>query len=41
MQEAITQRLPRVDLTDLLIEVDTWTNFTRHLELVNGTADRR
>ena len=29
--EQITARLPRVDLSDLLIEVDTWTHFSTHL----------
>lgn len=27
LQQTITQRLPRVDLDDLLIEVDQWTRF--------------
>ncbi len=40
LQQTITQRLPRVDLTDLLIEVDTWTNFTRHLEHAAGSQPR-
>jgi TnpA family transposase len=40
LQEAITQRLPRIDLTDLLIEVDGWTNFTRHLEHASGSQPR-
>jgi TnpA family transposase len=26
----ITERLPRVELSDLLMEVDTWTHFSRH-----------
>jgi TnpA family transposase len=32
LEEAIAQRLPRLDITDLLIEVDHWTNFSRHLK---------
>lgn len=28
---AITERLPRVALSELLMEVDTWTHFSRHL----------
>jgi Domain of unknown function (DUF4158)/Tn3 transposase DDE domain len=30
LAEQITARLPRVDLSDLLIEVDTWTHFSAH-----------
>lgn len=26
----LTERLPRVELGDLLMEVDTWTHFSRH-----------
>jgi TnpA family transposase len=40
LQKLISQRLPRVDLTDLLIEVDAMTDFSRHLEHVNGTTSR-
>jgi TnpA family transposase len=32
MQELIAHRLPRIDLTDLLIEVDNWIKFTDHFE---------
>jgi len=32
LEEAIAQRLPRLDITDLLIEVDHWTNYTRHFK---------
>ena len=31
-EERITSRLPLVDLTDLLIEVDQWTGFSQHLQ---------
>ncbi len=30
LEEAIADRLPRLDITDLLIEVDRWTGFSRH-----------
>jgi TnpA family transposase len=30
LAERITERLPRVSLPELLIEVDTWTQFSRH-----------
>jgi Tn3 transposase DDE domain len=28
--ERIAERLPRVELSELLMEVDTWTHFSRH-----------
>jgi TnpA family transposase len=31
LADRITERLPRVDLSELLIEVDTWTHFSTHL----------
>jgi hypothetical protein len=31
LADQITARLPRVDLSDLLIEVDTWTHFSSYL----------
>jgi TnpA family transposase len=31
LAEHITERLPRVALSELLMEVDTWTHFSRHL----------
>jgi hypothetical protein len=37
---AVTARLPRVDLADLLIEVDGWTGFTRHLTHAGGVIRR-
>ena len=30
MAQHITERLPRVALSELLMEVDTWTHFSRH-----------
>ncbi|MBI1878248.1 MAG: hypothetical protein HYR94_08495 [Chloroflexi bacterium] len=32
LEEAVAQRLPRLDITDLLIEIAHWTNFSRHLK---------
>jgi TnpA family transposase len=41
LAERITARLPRVDLSELLIEVDTWTHFSAHLvHTANGTSLR-
>ncbi len=40
LQEKITRHLPRVDLADLLIEVDGWTGFTRHFEHAGGREPR-
>lgn len=31
LAERITERLPRVALSELLMEVDTWTHFSHHL----------
>jgi TnpA family transposase len=36
----IEQRLPEVDLADLLIEVDGWTGFTRNLVPLSGNQSR-
>jgi TnpA family transposase len=36
----VAARLPRVELTDLLIEVDGWCGFTRHLTHAGGAASR-
>ncbi|MBI3326212.1 MAG: Tn3 family transposase [Nitrospinae bacterium] len=36
LQTSITDRLPLVDLPELLIEVDHWTGFSRHLRHLNG-----
>ena len=40
LRKLITQRLPHLDLTDLLIEVDGWTNFTAHLTHASGKQQR-
>ncbi len=32
--------LPLVELTDLLVEVDSWTHFSRHLEHAGGSEPR-
>jgi TnpA family transposase len=41
LADRITERLPRVDLSELLIEVDTWTHFSTHLvHAANGTPLR-
>jgi hypothetical protein len=37
----ITERLPRVDLSEVLMEVDTWTHFSRHfVHAADATALR-
>lgn len=41
LQEEITRRLPRVELTDLLVEVDGWTQFAAHLQPLEGSAPRQ
>jgi len=40
LQGLIASRLPRVDLTDLLIEVDGWTSFMRHFTHAAGAQPR-
>jgi len=40
LQELITARLPQVELTDLLIEVDSWTNFSACFEHAGGSQPR-
>lgn len=40
LKEEISHRLPEIELTDLLIEVDSWTNFSRHFEHPNGNEPR-
>jgi len=32
LEKAITERLPRINITDLIIEVDQWTGFSRHFQ---------
>jgi TnpA family transposase len=39
-QQAIGERLPRVDLPELLIEVDHWTHFTAHFSHAGGSEPR-
>ena len=41
LQEEITRRLPRVELTDLLVEVDGWTQFAAQLHPLEGQAPRQ
>ena len=39
LAQEITARLPRIEITDLLVEVDSWTNFSssfEHLNLAQG-----
>jgi TnpA family transposase len=41
LADQLTTRLPRVDLSELLIEVDTWTHFSTHLvHATNGDPVR-
>lgn len=40
LQDLITARLPQVELTDLLIEVDSWTHFSAHFEHAGGSQPR-
>lgn len=40
LQQRITERLPRIELADLLIEVDGWTGFSRHFEHATGREAR-
>ncbi|MBV9280755.1 MAG: Tn3 family transposase [Chloroflexi bacterium] len=39
-RQAIGDRLPRVDLPELLIEVDYWTHFTQHFSHAGGGEPR-
>jgi hypothetical protein len=36
LEDDVTSRLPLIDWPDLLIEVDQWTGFSRHLRHLNG-----
>lgn len=38
LQQRLGKRLPRVDLTELFIEIDGLTNFSRHLEHIDGST---
>ncbi len=40
LDELISERLPAVELTDILIEVDAWTGFSKHFEHPNGNEPR-
>ena len=40
LQDLITARLPLVELTDLLIEVDGWTRFTDHFQHPDSNQPR-
>lgn len=40
LENQITKRLPRVDLADLLIEVDRWTRFSDRFEHAGGAQPR-
>lgn len=40
LRQLVAERLPRVELADLLVEVDGWTGFTRHLEHAGGATPR-
>lgn len=40
LEQQVTELLPRVDLSDLLIEVDSWTRFTDHFEHAGGGEPR-
>jgi TnpA family transposase len=41
LEDNVTSRLPLVDLPDLLIEVDQWVGFSRHLRHLNGREPQR
>jgi TnpA family transposase len=40
LEKAIAERLPRVEITDLLIEVDSWTQFSNHFEHATGNESK-
>ena len=40
LKRTVSDRLPEIELTDLLIEVDGWTNFSRHFTHPNGNEPR-
>jgi TnpA family transposase len=41
LEDDVTSRLPLVDLPDLLIEVDQWTGYSRHLRHLNNRELQR
>lgn len=40
LQQAVQESLPLVELTDLLVEIDGWTHFSRHFEHAGGSEPR-
>ena len=40
LEQAISRRLPPVELSELLMEVDQWTGFSRCFEHADGYAAR-
>ncbi len=40
LKEELGKRLPEIELTDLLIEVDRWTRFSKYFEHPNGNQPR-
>ncbi len=40
LEKEISKRLPKVDITDVVIEVDTWTNFSDCFEHASGAEPR-
>jgi TnpA family transposase len=40
LEQHLDQRLPQVDLSELLIEVDRWTRFSQHFTHAGGSAPR-
>ena len=40
LKKSVHKVLPRIKLPDLLIEVDKWTNFTRHFTCLGGQEPR-
>jgi TnpA family transposase len=40
LQELIDQRLPQVDLCDLIIEVDSWVHYSEHFQHAGGSKSR-
>ena len=40
LPQLVTERLPRIELSDLLIEVDRWVQFSRHFEHAGGSEPR-